>query len=279
MVCHGHNAPLLHVEWVVALAALHPRESKTAAEFHALDGGNGKKRGGKAALQPVEERPAHTGGQTEHGAFHHAAHRVARGFGAFNGGLHVFSARLAERRKEAVPRVRAQLSLVGDSGNLRNAGRHDNAAAGEHLQTDPARYTQRRGHAPGKSAAAGGDRAVFYPGGVIRVTGAGDTRCRSVVRTARVTVVKDRPDGRAVTLPSLQAGEELRLIRLAPGRAPRAAPGGAAGEKGIQSVKIDFLPGGDACERHPDHRGVGFAEDRQLQRLSDGAHALPPREK
>ena len=43
--------------------------------------------------------------------------------------------------------------------------------------------------------------------------------------------------------------------------------------------QIDFLTGGDACERHPDHRGVGFAEDRQLQRLSDGAHALPPREK
>ena len=153
-----------------------------------------------------------------------------------------------------------------------------NALLFQQLQADATGDAQGGCQPPGKRAAPGEIcvTAVLHSGGIVRVAGAGHHGKAVIVPGAGVGVADDGGKRRAAGDVPHQTGKKFRLVRLLPRGGPIVAAGGTAVQKRLKSLHVDGLSGGQTLQGHADGRGMGLAEDGQMQKFSVPAHRPPP---
>ena len=118
--------------------------------------------------------------------------------------------------------------------------------------------------------------AVLHLGGEVGVGGPGLVPQFVVVFGAGVGILDDggqrSPAGDAVH----QSAQNLGHIPLFPGGGGGIPAGGPALEEALERLQVHRLPGGQAVHRHPDGRGMGLAEHRHVDVLTEvRGHELP----
>ena len=161
-------ARLVEHDGVVVLGTVHVGGGKTRPELDALHGGDAKKQLGDHVLDAVKHGGSHSCGETDAGAFDNAAHRVLRGPGPADGGLHgkprlvvEHGETLAHKGGELVGAAADRIERhVLDAGDGADMGSDTNASASENLQGNAAGRTQAGRETPRKVAAT---RHVLLP--------------------------------------------------------------------------------------------------------------------
>ena len=141
-----------------------------------------------------------------------------------------------------------------------------NAPALQDLQADAPGDAQGGGEPAGEVAAPGHilEAPVLHLGGVVGVGGAGLVPQLAVVLGAGIGVADDGGQGGPAGASLRQPAQDLRHVPLLPGGGGAVPARGPAPQEGLELVQVHRLPGGQAVHRHPDGRGVGLAEHRDV---------------
>ena len=286
MVGLSADGSALRHEGVVVLRAPHAGSLEAGAELHPLHGGDGEQGGGELALQPLEHGVSQPHRHPLGDAFHHTAHRVPGLSGLEDGGAHVLPGPLLQYR-EGGPlypvqhiRVLAQRikGAVLHGGDGADVGPDADTPASQDLDCNAPGDAQGGGDPAGEVAAPPHvlAAAVLHLGGEIGVGGPGLVPELVVVFGAGVGVLDDgsqrSPAGDAVH----QTAQNLGHIPLLPGGGGGIPAGSPALEEALELLQVHRLPGGQAVHRHPDGRGVGLAEHRHVDVLTEvRGHELP----
>ena len=286
MVGAGFHLAAVHVKSVVVLAAPQGGGGKARAEVHPFHRGDGKDQPGDAVLHAVQHRVPQAGGQAQDGALDDAPQGVQLSLGHLDGPLHGQARLVVQNGEGFAPRgqqillgqVHRVIGPVGDGPHGGDVGPHIDPLPGQDLLADPPGDTQGGGEPAGEVAAPRHvlKAPVLHLGGVVGVAGAGHVPQVFVVLGPGVGVADDRGQGGAAGASFVQARQEFRPVGLLPGGGPGPGPRSPAVEEGLQLLQVHFFPGGQAVHRHPDGRGVGLAEHRHVDVLTEvRGHELP----
>ena len=110
----------------------------------------------------------------------------------------------------------------------------------------------------------GGQAVPLHPGGVVGVAGAGLVGKLRIVPGALAAVADNGAQGGAAGFSALQAREKLGYVPLAPGGGQEVPSRPAPVKEGLQLLRVDLLPGGQAVHHHADGSPMGLAKDGHL---------------
>ena len=274
MIGCGSDRAVFHHKGVIIFAATEP----CGPEADALHSGDAEDDGGNTALHAVKQRSAQSHGQTQHSTFHDAANGVTLRLGGGDLCPHGLPYGVIYHREWLVCRGNGQRSDIFHRADGGDAADDFNALLFQQLQADATGDAQGGCQPPGKRAAPGEIcvTAVLHSGGIVRVAGAGHHGKAVIVPGAGVGVADDGGKRRAAGDVPHQTGKKFRLVRLLPRGGPIVAARGTAVQKRLKGRHVDGLPGRQTLQNHADGRGMGLAEDGQMQKFSVPAHRPPP---
>ena len=118
--------------------------------------------------------------------------------------------------------------------------------------------------------------AVLHLGGEVGVGGPGLVPELVVVFGAGVGILDDGGQRGSAGDAVHQSAQNLGRIPLLPGGGGGVPARGPALEEALELLQVHRLPGGQTVHRHPDGRGVGLAEHRHMDVLTEvRGHELP----